>query len=84
MRMLGLTLLAAAAAAALSACAGPPDPASPEAATAYRTGSRIKQADVVQPNLTYYGHDQLSLSPDQTVSGAIAHSVPTPVPPPPQ
>jgi hypothetical protein len=82
MRMLGLTLLVAAT--ALSACAGPSDPASPEAATAYRTGSRVKQADVVQPNLTYYGRDQLSLSPDQTISGAIAHSVPTPVPPPPQ
>jgi hypothetical protein len=82
MRMLGLSLLVAAT--ALSACAGPPDPASPDQATAYRTGSRVKQADVVRPNLTYYGSDQLSRSPDQTVSGAIAHSVPTPVPPPPQ
>jgi hypothetical protein len=82
MRMLGLSLLAAAA--TLSACAGPADPASADQATAYRTGSRIKQADVVRPNLTYYGADQLSRSPDQTVSGVIAHAVPTPVPPPPQ
>lgn len=82
MRMLGLTLLATAA--ALSACAGPSDPASPEQATAYRTGSRVKQADVVQPNMLYYGADQLSRSPDQTVSGAFAHGPATPVPPPPQ
>lgn len=82
MRMLGLTLLVAAT--ALSACAGPSDPATAEQATAYRTGSRVRQVDGPQPTLSYYGSDQLSQSPNQTVSGAIAHAPATPVPPPPQ
>jgi hypothetical protein len=81
MRMLGLTLLAAAT--ALSACAGPADPAT-DPPLAYRTGSRIKQPDEAQPNLVYYGPDQLSRSTSQTVGSAIAHGPPTPVPPPPQ
>jgi len=88
MRMLGLTLLVAAA--ALSACAGPDqstasaDPAAPQQATAYRIGSRLKQPDVAQPNVSYYGPDQLSHSTDQTIGSAIAHAPATPVPPPPQ
>jgi len=82
MRMLGLTLLVATT--ALSACAGPADPTASgtDGAMAYRTGSRVKQPDAVQPNLSYYGPDQLSQSPNQTVSGAIAHAPATPVPPP--
>ena len=84
MRMLGLTLLVAAT--ALSACAGPADPsaASSQQATAYRVGSRLKQPDVAQPNVSYYGPDQLSHSTDQTIGSAIAHAPATPVPPPPQ
>jgi hypothetical protein len=80
--MLGLTLLVAAT--ALSACAGPADPAAAEQATAYRTGSRVKQVDGPQPTLSYYGADQLSKSPNQSVTGAIARAPATPVPPPSQ
>ena len=82
MRMLGLSLLAAAG--ALAACAGPADPSASATPLAYRTGSLIKQPDVVQPTMTYYTQDQFALSPDQTISGTIRHSVPTPVPPPPE
>ncbi len=82
MRMLGLTLLAAAT--VLSACAGPADPAASQQATAYHVGSRLKQPDVAQPNVSYYGGDQLSHSTDQTVGSALAHAPATPVPPPPQ
>jgi hypothetical protein len=82
MRMLGVSLLVAAG--ALAACAGPADPSASATPTAYRIGSRLKQPDVVQPTVTYYTQDQFALSPDQTVSGTIRHSVPTPVPPPPE
>lgn len=82
MRMLGLTLLVAAT--ALSACAGPSEPASSQQATAYHIGSRIKQPDVAQPNVSYYGGEQLQRSTDQTIGSAIAHAPATPVPPPPQ
>jgi hypothetical protein len=81
--MLGLTLLVAAT--ALSACAGPSDPtASSQQASAYHVGSRIKQPDVAQPNVSYYGGEQLSHSTDQTIGSAIAHAPATPVPPSPQ
>lgn len=82
MRMLGLTLLAATA--AIAACAGPSDPGATDQAMAYRTGSRVKQPDAIQPDMAYYGADQLSHSPDQTITGAIAHAPATPVPPTPQ
>ena len=82
MRMLGLSLLVAAG--ALAACAGPADPSAPATATAYRTGSRVPQPDVATPTLTYYTPDQFGHTPGQTVGAAIAHSVPTPVPPPPE
>ncbi|HEV2674832.1 MAG TPA: hypothetical protein VGV37_09845 [Aliidongia sp.] len=82
MRKLGFMLLVASA--GLAACAGPADPSVADGSTAYRTGSRIKQPDGVQPNLSYYGQNELSRSPDQTLTGAILHSPRTPVPPPPE
>ncbi|GGF31386.1 hypothetical protein GCM10011611_41950 [Aliidongia dinghuensis] len=81
MRMLGFTLLAAAT--ALAACAGS-EPSPSDQALVYRTGSLLKQPDVVQPNLTYYGQDQFATSPDFRVGSVFRHSTPTPVPPPPE
>jgi len=86
--MLGLTLLVAAT--ALSACAGPApstasaDPAASPQSTAYHVGSRLKQPDVAQPDVSYYGGEQLSHSTDQTIGSAVAHAPATPVPPSPQ
>ena len=82
MRMLGLMLVVATV--GLAACAGPADPSAADASSVYRVGSRIKQPDTVQPNVTYYGQDQIANSPNFKVSGVLAHSVPTPVPPPPE
>jgi len=78
MRMQGLTLLIATA--ALVACAGPTPPGS-ETALAYRTGSRLPQPNVAQPDMTYYNPEQLGKSPDQTIGRVIEHAVPTAVPP---
>jgi hypothetical protein len=83
MRLLGVTVIAAAA-ATLAACAGPADPSAAANPPVYRTGSLLPQPNVAQPNMTYYGQDQLARSPNWTVGGAIAHSVPTAVPPAPE
>jgi hypothetical protein len=83
MRMLNSMLLAAAA-ATLAACAGPADPSAPTPPNVYRTGSLVRQPDGPQPDMSYYTSSQLAQSPNQTLGGAIAHSVPTPVPPPQQ
>lgn len=80
MRLLGLSLLVVCG--ALAACAGPADPSAPP--MVYRTGSLIKQPDVAQPDMSYYGRTELNRSPDQSVTGAIRHSPATPVPPPPE
>lgn len=82
MRVLGLMLVVAAV--GLTACAGPADPSVADRPLVYRVGSRIKQPDVAQPNVTYYGQDQFANSPNFQVSGVLAHSIPTPVPPPPE
>jgi hypothetical protein len=82
MRVLGMTVIAAAL--ALAACAGPSDTTTADNSLVYRTGSRLKQPDVAQPTLSYYGPSQLSQGPDQTIGGVLSHAPATPVPPPPE
>ena len=82
MRLPALTLLVATA--VLAACAGPADPSAPATPGVYRTGSLVRQPDGPTPTLTYYTADQFNQAPGQTIGSVIAHSVPTPVPPPQQ